>query len=285
MTETLNMTIAQLIRALEDAPQEGGASPSAQLRARLMADFSEALSSHAVKADDAAALNDLAEHLEGLSGAAERDKLIGILAQHPQSLAALQSAAAFLADLEPEPQPVAAATLAEAMAVFAPQVAHGGRLRIVAARGFNWQAWGAMAAVLLVGIVGGAQFWQFEHGSGPAQMMHVAPKAAASKALGGVSESAPMYRDMPPASPAAALRSPDASGAAQGDCDAAATANAEPSATAGGGVNHVATSPIKGRRQAPCKSATSLQAAPPVPAAGVHVPGAASDPSVPASPH
>ncbi len=88
------MAIEQLLLALDEEQLRGDADSAqlAVLRARLVADFSEALSANATEPDvhDESLLNDLAAYLDGLSLAEEREKFIAALAQHPQSRAALE---------------------------------------------------------------------------------------------------------------------------------------------------------------------------------------------------
>jgi hypothetical protein len=222
------MAIEQMLQAL-DEEQLGGNSDSvrlALLRARLVADFSEGLSADATAPDvlDTRLLNDLAAHLEGHSLGEDREALVAALAQQPQSRAALDSAIAFLADLQDVQTPVSAALLKEAMAIFGPAeraAAAAIPAQRAAGKGFNWQTWSAMAAVLLVGVIGGGQLWQFTHMStGPAGASSMpgssiqAPSAAPA-ANAGHGE----MRVQRPGS-AAAVKVPPAANSSAADCNA-----------------------------------------------------------------
>ncbi len=280
------MAIEQLLQALEDEQrneQAAGAASSeglALLRARLTADFSEALAGteSEPRADEGDLLNELAAHLDGLSLGAEREKFIAALARSRQNRAALESAARFLADLTREAAPVSSTSLNEAMAVFGPtepRAAAAMAPRLVGGRGFNWQAWGAMAAVLLVGVIGGAQLWQLVRMSAHAPVAGSAPMTSAPSARMQVPTAVPapnaaqgeitMQRPNPTA---AVAPPPRALAPSQADCDAAlppegtdhlAKAAATPAANDGANRHDQAA------LRRPCHSLTGVPTASPVP--------------------
>lgn len=270
------MAIEQLLLALEEEQLEGEADSGqlAVLRARLVADFSEALSGSAREpcADDTSLLNEFAAHLEGISLGEEREKFIAALAQRPQSRAALESAAAFLADLKREPRPVSAAVLNEAMAVFGPAETRAAGAAAMApqpiwGKKFNWQAWGAIAALLLVGVIGSAHLWEL------ARMSAAPPVATSTPKIGTPITSTPMTAaPMTPAqspskhSPAAANReAPRALGQPEGDCNADAQAGTSDSRSKGAAAPAGASrnEPIQGAGRTPCNSSTHGPAAAP----------------------
>ncbi len=269
MTETLHMAIEQLLLALEEEQLHGEANSGqlAVLRARLVADCSEALSGNGTEpcADDTSLLNDLAAYLEGLSSAEEREKFIAALAQRPQSRAALESAAAFLADLKREEKPVSAAVLNEAMALFGPAEhrAAGAAAMVpqpIWGKKFNWQAWGAMAALLLVGVIGSAHLWELGRMSAAPPVATSTPRTATPMTAAPMT-AAPMAPEQSPSKhpPAAADREvPRALGQPEGDCNADVQAENSEShpkgaaALAGASRNE----PVEAAGRTPCKSSS-----------------------------
>lgn len=173
MTETLHTALDQLLRALEEERAE---SPDgdrlALLRARLLADLSEALAEEGPISglDDTTLLNEIAAHLDGLP-LPDREALIAVLTQSARGRAALQSAATFLADVDGEAPPISVAQLDDAMAVFAPEAPRVAAAVEAARPRAGWlgrrvgavQGLAGLAALLLVGIVGGSQLWHFSH--------------------------------------------------------------------------------------------------------------------------
>jgi hypothetical protein len=211
MTETLQTALDQLLRALEESrPESPDGDRLALLRARLLADLSEALAGEGTieGLDETTLLNEIAAHLDGLP-VPDREALTALLAQSPRGRAALQSAASFLADVDKEAKPVSAAQLDAAMAVFAPEPARVAAAAAAppSARKFGWQihglqGWASVAAVLLVGIVGGSEFWHFNHvanappTSPKAAMQGQAPQPTAGNE-GGVQRAQPAVASRP----------------------------------------------------------------------------------------
>jgi hypothetical protein len=123
-----------------------------------------------------------------------------------------------LAEIERKQKPVSGAVLHEAMAVFGPaehaiSAALAPGMAAAKATGWHNWGWGAIAAVLVAGMIGGAQLWQFVRSSAntPATIplsTSAAPKAAPQ----GTAAPAP-----PPPDQAA----PRASDPSKGDCNAA----------------------------------------------------------------
>jgi hypothetical protein len=201
MTESLQMAIERLLQALDDrtgdVPSDSDAF--AILRARLVADAADALSLDAAEPtlSNAQMSNELAAYLDARLSAEDREHLIGLLASDSDARAALESAAAFLDGLPPQSQQVSPALMAEAMAAFAPNAVIEPEHIVVAAaaapmpaaapmaarvepiraatpapmpvpRRVNWGLYGAMAATLVIGVIGGAQLWQSAGPSGQA---------------------------------------------------------------------------------------------------------------------
>ncbi len=168
MTETLHTAIERLLQSLEEqGDSTTGAEQANLLRARLLANFSQALDDKATGTGDGLALvNEIAAHLDGFPLGAERDAFIAALAKSANDRAALQSAALFLRDLTGEAQPVSSAVFNEAMTAFAPEMP---RVRAEASaasaarapsprRNFG-QARGlaTFALLFLVGLIGGRE--------------------------------------------------------------------------------------------------------------------------------
>jgi tetratricopeptide (TPR) repeat protein len=126
MTANLRTAIEQLLLR-PDGPAD---QASELLRARLVADFSEALEGKGdgpgteSEAGNDQFLNDVAAYLEGPSSAKEPGGLIEAITRSPERRAELESAARFLEELEPASEPMPPDLLAEATALFAaPQTA------------------------------------------------------------------------------------------------------------------------------------------------------------------
>lgn len=260
MTESLQMAIERLLEALDadagEAPGAGGAF--AILRARLAADVSDALAHDggtvALSAEtlsDAELAHELAAYLEGHLSQEERARFIGLLAREPDALGALESAAAFLDDLQPHTTEVSPALMAEAMAAFAPNAVEPVAAAAAAAPApepvfgrsrlnrrnpdrFDWRMFGALAATLLVGVVGGVQLW---HAAGPSGEAPAGVNATTQR------QSAPAVSQ--PATPAPPALSSETSRAhapdavnhltpltkSVSDCDAASPPSAAPQAS------------------------------------------------------
>ena len=211
MTETLRTAIERLLSP--DGPQlvdtQPSSSTSEALRARLAADFSEALAGNLdypdTAADNARLLNDIAAYLDGRIEGDEREQLIAAIAQAPQRRAMLESAAAFLEDLKLDDAELGSKSipqdlLAEATAVFAPRQLH--RQAVAAmepAQRSNRRrlpVWASMAAVLALVAVGSAKLTLV--GQGPPDLMRAeeaaekdkAPTALAPSILGAQTETA-----------------------------------------------------------------------------------------------
>lgn len=161
------MAIERLLQSLEEQGDHVGADQANLLRARLLADFSEALEHKTAAAGDGLSLvSEIAAHLDGFPLGAERETFIAALAKSANDRAALQSAALFLRDLTGEAQPVSSAVFNEAMAAFAPEMPRV-PAEAVAARASRgpsprWnfaQARGlaAFAVLFLVGLIGGRE--------------------------------------------------------------------------------------------------------------------------------
>lgn len=228
MTESVHMAIERLLHALDDRTGDVPSDSDAHaiLRARLIADAADALALDAAEPtlSNAQMSNELAAYLDARLSAEDREQLIGLLAHDSDARAALESAAAFLDSLPAQSQQVSPALMAEAMAAFAPNavtepVAAAAAaaplpapepIRVAAPTPandrFNWGIYAAMAATLLVGVVGGVQLW---HSAGPTPA--------------GISTST---RSAPP-SPAAASQPAAPSGAATSQTPAE-TRRAEP---------------------------------------------------------
>jgi hypothetical protein len=252
------MAIEQLLQALNDGELGGDAASDRVrlLRARLVADFSEALSKDAPAPDghDEISLNEVAAHLAGLSLVEEREKWVAALAGFPQSRAAFESAAAFLADVKHETKPVSAAVLNEAMLAFAPAggiAAAAIMPQPIADKRFNWQAWGAMAAVLLVGVIGGAHLRDLGYLSGHAPSDVSMPPTSTPKTS---------VQTLSPQPPTAAVRAaPRVLDPQAVECDAAsALASSAPkakdAAVSAGGER--ASGPVAAAGQTPCGSSS-----------------------------
>ncbi|HTJ02963.1 MAG TPA: hypothetical protein VL492_09220 [Methylovirgula sp.] len=202
MTESLQMAIERLLQALDDrtgdVPSDSDAF--AILRARLIADAADALSLDAAEPtlSNAQMSNELAAYLDARLSAEDREHLVELLAHDSDARAAVESAAAFLDSLPPQPQQVSPALMAEAMAAFAPHAAiepepmaattaaaapapatapMAARVEpiraaspapVAAPRRVNWGLYGAMAATLVIGVIGGMQLWQSAGPSGQA---------------------------------------------------------------------------------------------------------------------
>lgn len=168
MTETLNTAIERLLQSLEEQGDSAGAAEQVNLlRARLLADFSQALEEKTADAGDGLTLvNEIAAHLDGFPLGAERETLIAALAKSANDRAALQSAALFLRDLNGEAQPVSSAMFNEAMAAFAPEMprvpaeAAAARAPRASSPGWNMgraKGFASFAVLFLVGLIGGRE--------------------------------------------------------------------------------------------------------------------------------
>jgi hypothetical protein len=247
MTESLHMAIERLLQALDertgDLPSDSGAY--AILRARLVADAADALTGDAAAPTltTAQMSNELAAYLDRRLSAEDREKLIGLLTKEPDARAALESAAAFLDSLPAHRQQVSPALMAEAMAVFAPNavtepVAAAAAVAPMpavapiraaplapapASSRSNWSLYGAVAATLIIGLIGGVQLWQSAGPSGqtPAGVNSStqrapAPAASSPAARNGAAMTQPAPADTHRAEPAAKSNS---------NCDAAVPAD------------------------------------------------------------
>jgi anti-sigma factor RsiW len=211
MTETLRTAIERLLSP--DGPQLVDTQPSNStsdvLRARLAADFSDALAGNLdypdTAADNARLLNGIAAYLDGRLEGDEREQLIAAIAQAPQRRAMLESAAAFLEDLKLDDAELGSKSipqdlLAEATAVFAPTQSHRQAVAAMApAQRSNRRrlpVWAGMAAVLALVAVGSAKLTLV--GQGPPDLMRAeeaaekdkAPTALAPSILGTQTETA-----------------------------------------------------------------------------------------------
>lgn len=238
MTESLQMAIERLLQALDDrtgdVPSDSDAF--AILRARLIADAADALSLDAAEPtlSNAQMSNELAAYLDARLSAEDREHLIGLLASDSDARAALESAAAFLDGLPPQSQQVSPALMAEAMAAFAPNAVIEPEHIVVAAaaapmpaaapmaarvepiraaapaptpvsRRVNWGLYGAMAATLVIGIIGGMQLWQSAGPTGQApsgvntstQTAPPPPTASQPAPTGAMTSQPPQHRAEP----------------------------------------------------------------------------------------
>lgn len=185
------MAIERLLEALDDRTGDIPADSAAFaiLRARLVADAADAVGQDAGAAthsdaeiSNAEMSNLLAAYLDGRLSAEDRARLINLLAKDPDARAALESAAGFLDTVEPQSGQVSPALMAEAMAVFAPNAvvepvaaaaaaapmpAASDPVSSPIANWFNWRIYGALAATVLVGVIGGTQLWHHDGQSGP----------------------------------------------------------------------------------------------------------------------
>jgi hypothetical protein len=202
MTETLRTAIERLLSP--DGPQPVDTQPSHStsdaLRARLAADFSDALAGNQdypdTAVDNARLLNDIAAHLEGRLEDDEREQFIATIAQAPQRRAMLESTAAFLDDLKLDDaelgsRPIPEDLLAEATAVFAPAQSHRQPVASLApAQRSNRRrlpVWAGMAAVLALVAVGSAKLTLVGHG--PPDLMRAEEAAEKDKAPTGLAPS------------------------------------------------------------------------------------------------
>ncbi len=177
MTETLHTAIERLLQSLEEqGDNAAGAEQVNLLRARLLADFSQALEEKSAGTGDGLALvNEIAAHLDGFPLGAERAAFIAGLAKSANDRAALQSAALFLRDLTGEAQPVSSAVFNEAMTAFAPEMprvpmeAAAARARSPSPRWSFGQARGpaTFAVLFLVGLIGGREISHVMQASRP----------------------------------------------------------------------------------------------------------------------
>src|SRR5215470_297721 len=196
MTETLRTAIERLLSP--DGPQLVDTQPSNStsdaLRARLAADFSDALAGNEdypdTAADNARLLNDIAAHLDGRLEGDEREQLIVAIAQAPRRRAMLESAAAFLEDLKLDDAELGSRSVpedlvAEATAVFAATQSHSQPVPAMApAKRSNRRrlpVWAGMAAVLALVAVGSARLTMV--GQGPPDLMHAHEDAEKPKKL------------------------------------------------------------------------------------------------------
>ncbi len=278
MTESLHMAIVELLEELELEHDRSDSAAFATLRARLMADFSDALAKEGdLDSDGERLLNAFAAHLEGCATEAQRQHLIAVLAHRPETLAALESAAAFLSDLKPHEASVSDALFRDAMAAFAPQqafvpaaVAAAVPLPIAARRRVNWQVWGAMAATILVGVIGGTRLWQINRTTSDATPPNVA-----------VHEQAPSTAPAPPPNKAIApLQTAPAVGSAPAP-EAAAQGASSDCASPTPPTGDAASSDHTPQKRSPAQS--QMPCAPHAPAAAAALPHA-RQPPVPVAP-
>lgn len=191
------MAIERLLQALEDRTGDVPSDSDAHaiLRARLIADAADALALGAAEPtlSNAQMSNELAAYLDARLSDEDRERLIGLLAHDSDARAALESAAAFLDGLPAQSQQGSPALMAEAMAAFAPNAVTEPVAAAAAAPlpdpapirvgrpvagndRFNWGIYAAMAATLLVVVVGGVQLW---HSAGPAPTsVNTSPQSA-----------------------------------------------------------------------------------------------------------
>jgi hypothetical protein len=168
MTETLHTAIERLLQSLEEQGDNAtGAEQADLLRARLLADFSQALEGKTTATGDGLSfVNEIAAHLDGFPLGAGRDAFIAALAKSANDRSALQSAALFLRDLTGEAQPVSSVVFNDAMTAFAPEMprvpaeAAAARASRAPSSGWNFgQARGlaTFAVLFLVGLIGGRE--------------------------------------------------------------------------------------------------------------------------------
>lgn len=169
MTETLQTALERLLQFLEEQGDNASAEQANLLRARLLADFSQALEQKTASAGDGLSLvNEIAAHLDGVPLGAAREAFIAALVTSANDRAALQSAALFLRDLTGEAQPVSSAVFNEAMAAFAPEMARvpaeaaAAAARAPQAPSPRWnfgqaKGFATFAVLFIVGLIGGRE--------------------------------------------------------------------------------------------------------------------------------